>query len=199
MKKKCTHCRKVKSLSEFGADKSTNDGLRYDCKSCRKESYDRRRPRLLESSRRRYEAKREAILEGLRLKKEERLAKARDYYRRRTQSDPKYLERLNEKARRWQRQNPIKNAASAHRWRTRIRGNGGSYTEAEWLALCERFGNVCLACLKPAKLTVDHIVPVSKGGANSIDNIQPLCRPCNSRKRDRAIDYRGGEPRTLQI
>jgi 5-methylcytosine-specific restriction endonuclease McrA len=39
-------------------------------------------------------------------------------------------------------------------------------------------------------LTEDHVVPLSLGGSNDIDNIQPLCKSCNSSKRGRHIDYR---------
>ena len=40
----------------------------------------------------------------------------------------------------------------------------------------------CRACKTHVDLTVDHVHPESKGGATSFDNLQTLCKPCNSRK-----------------
>lgn len=68
--------------------------------------------------------------------------------------------------------------------------NGGSHSTAEWLELCELFGGVCLSCLQSGKLTRDHVVPVSVGGTNDIENIQPLCQSCNSAKGTNTIDLR---------
>jgi 5-methylcytosine-specific restriction protein A len=41
---------------------------------------------------------------------------------------------------------------------------------------CQRVGRVALAT------DVDHIVPLSAGGTNAADNLQPLCHSCHSRK-----------------
>ena len=79
-------------------------------------------------------------------------------------------------------------------WQTRrrdsLRANGGSYTPAEWQALCKSHGFCCVRCGKKRRLTADHIIPVSKGGSSYIENIQPLCMPCNSSKGVATVDYR---------
>lgn len=66
----------------------------------------------------------------------------------------------------------------------------GFFTQDEWEALCAKKNYCCLACGKKGKLTIDHVIPLSEGGINSIDNIQPLCKSCNSRKGAQTIDYR---------
>ncbi len=84
----------------------------------------------------------------------------------------------------------IQKAAIEHSRRARLRGAKGSYTADEFIKLCEAFGNVCIRCFKDGKLTADHIQPISRGGNNTIENIQPLCQPCNNEKFTQSWDYR---------
>lgn len=53
-----------------------------------------------------------------------------------------------------------------------------------------RRDKVCLCCGTDKKLSLDHIIPVNKGGENKISNLQTLCSSCNSRKSDKYKDYR---------
>ena len=78
-------------------------------------------------------------------------------------------------------------------WHHKRRANKqGSFTAQEWQDLCARHDYRCLACGESnVKLTVDHVVPLSKGGMNTIENLQPLCGSCNSSKHTKEIDYRG--------
>jgi 5-methylcytosine-specific restriction endonuclease McrA len=67
---------------------------------------------------------------------------------------------------------------------------GENFTTEEWLALVEECGGRCLCCGSQEQMTVDHVIPLSRGGSNAISNIQPLCQGCNLDKADTVADYR---------
>jgi 5-methylcytosine-specific restriction endonuclease McrA len=76
---------------------------------------------------------------------------------------------------------------------------GEHFTAEEWLALVEECGGRCLCCGSQEPLTVDHVIPLSLGGANSIDNIQPLCESCNLLKDQGTTDYRCDTREEVQL
>jgi 5-methylcytosine-specific restriction endonuclease McrA len=49
----------------------------------------------------------------------------------------------------------------------------------------ERDRHQCQSCGTTQTLTIDHIIPLAKGGSNDVSNLQTLCRSCNAQKRDR--------------
>lgn len=68
----------------------------------------------------------------------------------------------------------------------------GAFTIAEFKALCRTVGDRCMCCNKQMPLVPDHVIALARGGSNDIDNIQPLCGPCNNRKGIQSWDFRVG-------
>ena len=50
------------------------------------------------------------------------------------------------------------------------------------IEVAARDGGRCRQCGSNKELHFDHVIPWSKGGANTADNIQLLCGTCNRRK-----------------
>lgn len=87
-----------------------------------------------------------------------------------------------ESHRRWKKKNQQRMAHLRARRYAREKGADGSHTLEQWNELKSRYNFRCAHCGKEAPLTKDHIKPLSLGGTDYIDNIQPLCRSCNSKK-----------------
>lgn len=51
----------------------------------------------------------------------------------------------------------------------------------------ERDGHRCVYCGAVEDLTLDHVVPLSRGGANDVSNLTTACRPCNSSKGSKVL------------
>ena len=62
-------------------------------------------------------------------------------------------------------------------------------------AVFARDGWTCQYCGSRANLTVDHVIPRSKGGTSTWDNIVASCAPCNRRKGDSLPQKIGMHPR----
>jgi len=74
----------------------------------------------------------------------------------------------------------------------RLKQEGKSHSYKDWLKLKEKYKNKCVSCQKVGAevgLTIDHIIPLSRGGTDEIDNIQPLCFSCNVKKFTKIINY----------
>lgn len=66
----------------------------------------------------------------------------------------------------------------------------GTHTIGEWQRLLALCGPKCLKCGAQGPLDKDHIKPISAGGSDAIDNLQPLCPRCNSGKGLDETDFR---------
>lgn len=141
--------------------------------------------------------------------RERHLAKTQEYYRLkakelRAENPELFRERVRKnywknplshatRMRQWRQLNPEKVNCYGHKYRKTKSFNGGTFTFGEWFSLCSLYELKCICCGKKfpfRKLSPDHVVPIIKGGLNSIENIQPLCRTCNLRKHSKVIDFR---------
>ena len=194
--KTCVKCGQGKPLEEYARDRSRKDGLHPYCKACM------RIGREKEKTPDQIEAERQYQREYAKTHSSEKVEKSRRYVQEHADKvrayQAQYRERNRETALQYARQynraryqsDPSEYLAKWHRRQARKRQNGGAFTAEEWRALCEWFGNTCLACGASAKLTVDHVIPLINGGRNGIENIQPLCPHCNYSKQDKALDHR---------
>lgn len=79
-----------------------------------------------------------------------------------------------------------------NRWHKRRRNAPGGHSFGEWENLKAQYNWTCPCCKKrepEIKLSLDHIIPLSKGGSENIENIQPLCKSCNCKKHTKTIKY----------
>jgi 5-methylcytosine-specific restriction endonuclease McrA len=94
----------------------------------------------------------------------------------------------------WEKNHPVNRNLKEAKRRTRKTQAGGYFTPEEWFTLCFAVGFKCLCCGDTVELEADHVLSVAKGGTSWLHNIQPLCKPCNSRKRDNYAEYRWEDP-----
>lgn len=205
--KVCKICSEEKKLSEFYKSSRHKDGHFSHCKECHKDKIKQWPSQSEEESRARVKFWKDKNRE--RVRQENREYARRKYnelsHRERSaiyHARKLYLERYKasltdeqktryaETALAWARDNSDKVNNKTKRYRARKHGAAGSHTLEEWLGLCANYGWKCLRCGEPRLLTEDHIEPLSKGGSDYIENIQPLCGPCNSAKGVKNDDYR---------
>jgi len=67
----------------------------------------------------------------------------------------------------------------------------GGVPRAEWAYIKAWYGNVCAQCSATERITMDHFIPLILGGKHEWSNVWPLCKACNSRKKDKrpALHY----------
>ena len=152
--KRCSRCDQEKKVEEFYADKSKRDGLSAECRSCRKE---RAKSWYVENRER-----------------------ARDLSERWKQANP---ERYHAAKMRWQKTNLQKGAEKQRRRAVRLRG--GRVEKIDPWFIYTRDGGRCHICHKRVakkEMSLDHLIPVSKGGDHIAVNIRLAHLSCNIRR-----------------
>jgi 5-methylcytosine-specific restriction endonuclease McrA len=67
----------------------------------------------------------------------------------------------------------------------------GTHTEDDWEQLLCHFNYRCVkcGCYPEGRPCKDHIVPICDGGSDGLDNLQPMCRECNTGKRSDTFNW----------
>lgn len=61
------------------------------------------------------------------------------------------------------------------------------WTTEEWQWTLDQFGGLCAYCRERPGSTIDHVVPLARGGADAIWNLLPACVRCNCSKGPRTL------------
>jgi 5-methylcytosine-specific restriction endonuclease McrA len=186
--KKCTICKQVKPFSEFYKDAQRRDGFYNKCKQCHASLVAAWQQKNIDKFK---QIKKEWKKSHPEKHKEQSIASQRRHPERRRAYGMLWREKNPEYGSNWRQNNLEKICNYSQTRRARLLGNGGNLTTEEWRAILDFYGHRCLRCGRAdVKLTIDHVLPIFLGGTHTIDNVQPLCGPCNSSKKDKHIDYR---------
>lgn len=76
-------------------------------------------------------------------------------------------------------------SVSTHNSRARKRGVEATLTNQQWKEVLRQSDGICHYCKENIGmdlLGIDHLLPLSKGGGNSVNNVIPACAPCNTQR-----------------
>lgn len=202
----CIRCGETKPLSAFGPNSRMRLGVESCCRACRNADAKARRdanpemqrknretaatwrarnPEKVRQGRKRYyETHREEIAKRDRRRRVEKAEQLRAYHR---EYNLKNIEKRLEKNRKWNAANPDKyyNQRARHRARKYATRTGPVDLDALWTGSCGICDGPMDGDLKrpdPMSKSVDHIVPLSRGGTHTQDNLQWTHLRCNLRK-----------------
>ena len=178
--KVCKTCKVEKSLTEFLSGKNS-------CKSCEvakslvwnrrnkaTKNQNNKKSRLRHLEKARARDKRYSIEH-----KAQRLAYLRQWRE-------KNQDRIKELKRSWLRANPEKKRVQSHRRRAHKLVVKNDLTHKQWQVILESYGSQCVYCGKAAT-EQEHIIPFSRGGENTQDNVVPACKKCNTAKGSKSL------------
>jgi len=195
--KTCITCKRSQLASEFCKCSRSKDLLNAKCKSCAKKYYERNRNKILAQKSVYYQANYERIAtyknNYYKDNKDKLLKQKRAAY----SSDPKETQARNNA---WARNNRDKinqyyrkyvvdkpHVIRQKRIKRRLRMLTNGVFEVRKSELNRLLTSPCVFCGNSANITLDHVLPIARGGRHSIGNLMPLCLSCNASKQDKTF------------
>lgn len=197
--KQCGLCKNSKPLSDFYKQTRSKDGLQHRCiDCCRKQNKSYYRSPLGQAywdcKNARESGTYPALIE---------MYEDMEAYRQQVSSEKAALrqrrweasnrERINDNKRRRYKTDPEAVLRHTRKYNALKRGASGANGMPNRDSIVAWYGNKCLYpdCKTVTALELDHVIPVSKGGKHSVENIQILCKYHNVQKGNRSdTDYR---------
>jgi len=189
--KKCNQCGEVKNLKCFSANKRNKTDCRQPkCKDCNRKYYQRNRERVKQRVKEHYQNNNEEIL----VRRAE-LRKRPEAKKKKTEADVRYYRenktKVRQKQKEWVNSNREHLRAYQSWWRHNreawLQNNGNNTLTVEEVKKIFAIHPYCEYCETTENLTLDHIIPVSRGGQNCIDNITVACHQCNCSKNNKLL------------
>lgn len=177
--KKCSKCEKTKDLGEFHRQKSSPDGYKPRCKTCRNASnkqYREDNPEYYKEWRDEHKSYMKKYNSKYRSQHKDRLNKERVARANRNPEATKAYKRA------WYKANQDKVLERKRRRRERKIACGEVYSSEHQRATFRAFDNKCFNCGSGDNLHIDHHRPLVKGHPLSLDNAVVLCESCNKSK-----------------
>ena len=104
--------------------------------------------------------------------------------RKRYQVDEKFRQKQKDIANRWAKtiEGRMSGKMTTQKRRALLYKVLSTLTKEEWEALLNQYEYCCAYCGERKTLTQDHIIPLSKGGNHTKENVVPACNSCNCKK-----------------
>jgi 5-methylcytosine-specific restriction endonuclease McrA len=197
--KQCSRCKESKPFTAFGINRREKSGLRPECRECRaletKRDSKKIQARVI-AWRKANPEKYQASLEKHSLSKRRQEAKWRETHKEhKAATDRRWFEKTYaEKPKKfrdqylaWQKKYPDRARALNSRGAARRREAMavGDCTPQQWEAILAYYHHRCAQCGAEGSLTIDHFIPLVRGGHHESQNLWPLCDACNHRKHAR--------------
>lgn len=96
-------------------------------------------------------------------------------------AEVRYPEQRRAAGDRWRAKNPQRLLINNERRRCRMSGGRGVTLE-EYREILDLYDHRCAYCGSREQITMDHFIPLARGGEHDVDNIVPACWPCNASK-----------------
>lgn len=175
--RKCFRCKQVLPIVEFVF-------LNNDCRRCH--AYYRRNKwtASIEFRIKEKERRKKFVKENKEWLKQYRKDNAEKFVMYEKNYDRKYPERRKEIRKRWAKQHPDKSLEQSNRRRARKR-NAPVVEKIDRGAIIARDKSICHICQRkvaPKDMSLDHLIPLSKGGSHTAQNLAVAHLSCNSRR-----------------